>query len=566
MLPDCKIRKTKLLKTKLKYLFLVFLLLGSIHTAFSQRDSIQNPTFEQQLKMIRLLTDTQQYSEAMRKLKEIENSEEITKTLENEVDYRTLVARVLRLSYQFDDAMHQLDMLPNLDNHRELKIKVDFRKAALFLENPKYTREERMKVVQPIITEGIKVSKEIDNLGSLASFYNLKASLHSDECAYVGQDCKKIKNAAARYYKDAMRIFLINEDTLNYHNSLNGLFRLSIAELSPELDSLKDLVLKYAESSSYFPNVTVSRNLLGHYFAYIKHDSLNYFKQTVLEKSAMIDAVNNNADNTIGKLKLLYEFDSLKADLNQNREVIAQKDLMIVEKNRRIMGNVFFSVVLVILSLILIVLFLKQRRLTRKMNVTNRALNQSNHNYQLLIKESNHRIKNNLQMILSIIELDKEGNNHKSQVLLGNISSKILTIAALHRVLNFEEHNQKVELKKYFNEIIEYFQDLSKEKVKFISDFTNLEIKSERIIYFGLVLNEMISNTLKHRCTKEDIFIQVQKTENSFEFTYKDCSEFPLNYDKHSGINLIEDLIVRFGGVDLKFNSRIGEYKFYFYE
>ena len=538
--------------------------MNSIH---SQEDSLSNSSFAEKLRLVRLLTDTQQYSEAMRQLKivEKENALDITSSLKNEVDYRMMVARVLRLSYQFDDAMHQMLILPNMENEPKLKLEIDFRKAALYMENPKYTMEERIKIVHPIINNGIKGSKEIDDTSSLASFYNLKASMHFDECALINSDCAKNREIASEYYKKSMKLFKAKGDSNNYHNVLNNYFRLSIVDLRPELDSLKNVVLEYADGATYFPNLTVSRFLLGQYYAKIKMDSLNYFKQTILEKNAMIDAVNNNKDDAIGKMKLLYEFDSLKADIDLNKSIISQKDLMIVEKNRRIAGNIIFSIVLGLLAIVLIFLLIRQNRLAKKMRLTNLELEKSNNNYQLLIKESHHRIKNNLQMILSIIELDKEGNSKESELLLDSISSKVLTISALHKILDFREHNEKVNLKKYFDEIITYFVNFSKNEIAFVTDFSNPKVQSERIVYLGLILNEMISNTLKHRKSNDDIIIRVLKSENINIFIYRDNSDFK-EFTKHSGINLIEDLIVRFGGTNLTFDSKYGEYKFYFHE
>lgn len=95
-------------------------------------------------------------------------------------------------------------------------------------------------------------------------------------------------------------------------------------------------------------------------------------------------------------------------NINYTNGVVAQQNLVIDEKNRRILGNILFSVILAFFALTLVFLFLRQRKLGKKMNITSSALQSSNHNYELLIKESHHRIKNNLQMILSIIELEKK--------------------------------------------------------------------------------------------------------------------------------------------------------------
>lgn len=515
--------------------------------------------------MIRLLTDTQQYSEAMRELNTMEGTVEINKSVSNEVEYRLMVARVLRLSGSFDEAMQQLKSLPDLNKNKKLKLRVDFRKAALYSENPKYSMEERIVIVYPIIERSIAAAKELNLLDDLASFYNLKATMHRDECDYIQRNCDENRVKARANYIKSMHLFLTLKDTVNYHNVLNGLFRLSMEEKTADMDSLKRLVTQFTKISGFAPNNMTSYNLLGGYYLHIKKDSVKYLSEIVKSKDESLRMSHKNADNTVSKMKVLYEFDSLNAAIFHNKNMLTQRDLVIQEKSKSINQNIVFSIILGILILILIALFFNQMKLAKRKKIVNTALQESNRNYQLLIKESNHRIKNNLQMILSIIALDIENATGENKQTLYNISAKISTITALHRILNFEEHNQKVELRTYFENIIEYYNNLSGKEITFSTDFAKVKIPSERIIYFGLILNELISNTIKHRATKEDVIIQVLKSDESNIFIYRDSSNFG-NFVKNNGITLIEDLISRFGGNDFTFNPNTGEYKFYFHE
>jgi two-component sensor histidine kinase len=551
---------------KTKHISLLFCcLFGTFNVVFSQQENAKNNSFKQKIEVIQLLTNTQQYSQAIRELKALENSKSIKKSKENEVDYRLMKARVYRLSSEFDAAMREVDKIPDLRKYKKLKIKVDFVRAALYMENPKYSMEQRIKIVYPIIDAGIKTAKELKSELDLAAFYNLKAGLHSDECNIDHRNCNQNYSTAIIYYKKAMKLFLQNNDTLNFHNCLSGLFVISISMRTADLDTLRDLMLEYANRINYFPNVFASRHRLASYYLLIKKDSSNYLKQTILAKNAMIDMVNKNADNAVGQLKLRYEFDSLKSNINHSKELVSKRDIVIKEKNKRIQHTIIFSISLVVLLILVVYFLIDQRKLTKKVNVTNLELKHSNHNYELLVRESNHRIKNNLQMITSMLELDKANVNKEGLDILTNISAKISTITALHRILNFKEHNQKVLLKIYFNEIINYYNNLTQNANIINADFTNIEVQSERIIYFGLILNEMLSNTIKHRKVKDEIIIQVLKTDNSFVFIYRDNSNYN-SFTKNNGIQLIEGLIVRLDGIKLAFNPTLGEYKFYFNE
>lgn len=514
---------------------------------------------------IQLLTETQQYSEAMKALETMKSSAAITEKLSNEVKYRLMLSRVYRLTGKYKEAMSEINKLPKLSNDSKLKLDVDFKKAALYSETPSYSMRERMRLIYPIINKGITNAKALNEKGMLASFYSLKASMHQDECRYIHRKCKENTAIARKYYIKAMDLFLEVHDTLNYHNTLNGLFRLVYINRGADIDSIKNLVNSFAITSHYTPNTIVSHSLLASYYIKYKHDSINYLKEQLLSSNARIDGLYKNRDHLIDKMKLLYQFESLKQDIQQKKESVAQKNIIIYQKNRYIIVIIVFSVVLFIILALLVFMLIKQRRLANKNQLVRQELEVSNHNFQLLNKESNHRIKNNLQMILSMIALDMEKREKNQQQLLKNISSKIATISALHKILDFKEHNQKVALKAYFSEIIEYFNDFTQNKIMLSTDFANPKIRSERIVYLGLILNELLSNTIEHRKHKEDIVFQVLQTDKNYIFIYRDNSNFG-NFKKNKGINLIESLVERFGGDNFKFDPKIGEYKFYFDE
>jgi two-component sensor histidine kinase len=308
-----------------------------------------------------------------------------------------------------------------------------------------------------------------------------------------------------------------------------------------------------------------SRNNLSGYYLWYKKDSVKHLQEALKAVNAHSQQIIKNSDKTLEKMKLLYEFDSLKTDINFNKKIVSEQSKTISQKNTSIMLSVGITVLLAVFIIFIFILFRKQKKLSSQKNEMNQALEKSVHNYQLLIRESNHRIKNNLQMILSMLALDMESLEEKDKDLLANISSKISTISALHRILDFKEHNEKVKLSTYFDEILAYYNDISTEKLQFTTDYAKIYIPSERVIYFGLVLNELIANTIKHRKETGEIVIQVLKSDNELIFYYRDNSNFG-EFQKNSGFELMEGLIERFGARNLVFNAENGEFKFYFDE
>lgn len=531
--------------------------------SFSQDKLSDANSFDERLEYIELLTDTEQYSKSMIELRKIEKSEIASSSIENQVKIKTLLSRTLRLSERFDESMVELSEIPNLDQHPKLKLLVDFRKAALYSENGKYTFEERISLLYPLINNGIITARKLKDKGMLASFLNLKAAMHRDECTYLNQNCVENRELAKKAFNESLSLFSELRDTNNYHNTLNGLFRLSLDAVTDDIDSISEAITNITKQSNYAPNIITSRNLLGAYYKNHKKDSIKFLWEVVKARDEMINLTNKNTDNAIGKLKLYYEFDSLKSNISSNKKIVDQQNHIITQKSQQMRQIVFFGIALGILIIILIISIIRQRRLTKRLDKSNLKLKQSNNSYQLLIKESNHRIKNNLQMISSMLELDKSNANEQDAKLLFDISTKISTISALNSILDFTKHNQKISLPVYFKEIISSYQSLNQGNLKFDIDIYNIELRSERIIYFGLILNEMLSNTINHRGKKDEIVIKIIKIDNKNIFRYADQSNFG-TYTKNNGISLIEGLVGRFGGENLTLNSQTGEYQFHF--
>lgn len=548
---------------------LILILIFSISifgkNCFAQTQLSDPQTIDDKLEFIQLLTDTEQYSAAMEELKALEKSEGSNTSIKNRVRIKLLVARSLRLLGKFDDAMIELNSLPNLEEFPKLKLNVDFAVSALYLENPKFTVEERLEILSPIINVNIQQSKALKDTGMMASFLNMSACLHKSECLDLRLNCQDNYLIASKEFNEAMKYFLILKDTSNYHNAVNLLFALEMDNETDKIEEAKDKVCKMLEVGTYAPNIINSHNLLYAYYNVFKNDSVKSLWELVQARDANMEMISKNADNTIEKMKLLYQFDTLQTSVAYNKKLVANQATVIQQNTQRLNQAIIFGVILGVLILILVILFVRQRKFSQKLNKSNIALSKSNLNFELLIKESNHRIKNNLQMILSMLELGKNNASAEEVTLLTTISAKISTITALHRMLNFKEHNQKVSLPTYMNEIVSFYENLHARDLHFNKELTDVYLKSERIIYFGLILNEMISNTIKHAGEESTVNLKVVFLGANYSFTFQDNSNFG-EFTKNSGINLIEDLVSRFGGDDFELDANVGMYRFTFNE
>jgi PAS domain S-box-containing protein len=134
--------------------------------------------------------------------------------------------------------------------------------------------------------------------------------------------------------------------------------------------------------------------------------------------------------------------------------------------------------------------------------LTEKKLLHTIHEKETLIKEIHHRVKNNLQLISSIIYLKLASiNDSDIKDFLEDTRQKIRSIALIHERLLQTESLDKVEISDYLGKLI---QDL---KVTYLRDGLSLEIATDiekemmtldMAIICGLIVNELLTNAFKH--------------------------------------------------------------------
>ena len=254
-----------------------------------------------------------------------------------------------------------------------------------------------------------------------------------------------------------------------------------------------------------------------------------------------------------------------KQAVGSDLKAIQKEKELQLESNKS--KNLLYSLLalLIIFSFVGFIYF-RERKLKNQVKQINDDLNISNENYQLLMIESNHRIKNNLQMVISMLEYASDDVRETGPVALKRISSKIHTISSLHKHLYSDVHNELVDISVYFNEIINSYKTITSGRINPEKSIEPIRIKSERIVYFGLVFNELIANTIEHsQFTESSIRIEITQIEDGYLFHYSDGSVHDEKSAPGTGSLLITQLIKRVRGKKLEINKSTGTYQFTFH-
>lgn len=176
----------------------------------------------------------------------------------------------------------------------------------------------------------------------------------------------------------------------------------------------------------------------------------------------------------------------------------------------------------------------------------------------LLLKELNHRVKNNMQTIVSLIRLQSdEIEDEQVQDLFITIQNRINAMSHLHELLYKQDNISNVNAYEYFELLIEEVQYSYNTPVQIKFDIKT-QLKIEQAIYCGLILNELISNSFKYAFPRNEgkIFINLEKQNHTFILTVKDNG---IGYDQNIpsnslGLVLVETLATQQlkGNIDIK--------------
>ncbi len=119
-----------------------------------------------------------------------------------------------------------------------------------------------------------------------------------------------------------------------------------------------------------------------------------------------------------------------------------------------------------------------------------------------LLQEIYHRVKNNLQIISSLLHLQLEATGDPSlqQLLLESVT-RVKSMALVHEMLYQSDNLAKIEMREYIDNLFRYLYEMynvDKNKIKILSDIGPISLNIDVAISLGLIMNELISNSFKH--------------------------------------------------------------------
>lgn len=179
---------------------------------------------------------------------------------------------------------------------------------------------------------------------------------------------------------------------------------------------------------------------------------------------------------------------------------------------------------------------------------------------EVLLKEVHHRVKNNMQIISSLLNLQIDYLNNEDAIdVLKESQNRVKSMAMIHEKLYLSEDLTQINFADYIQNLVSnlfYSYNIKESQIKPIIKIEDVNLNIETAIPCGLIINELISNCLKYAFPnqmKGEIIINLKSIEDKFELVISDNGiglpeNININKIKTLGLLLVNSLTEQIDG------------------
>ena len=346
---------------------------------------------------------------------------------------------------------------------------------------------------------------------------------------------------AIKKYEEAIPLLLkdIAYSNENIGNKADKLVDLSICYLNVGKITL---VKKLIDSAAILTQKTEFKNIR---YKLIKSKSA-FFEITQKYDSALFyskkyNEINDSINSKIEKNQSILILTKFELDNRRNELKLKNSNLLKVisvneNANTRILQLSILITVIIISLFLLIYFFIENLKAKNIINLKNEALstniitvNKQTSKNEFLLKELHHRVKNNLQLIYSLLNLQKRRiENIDNKENLVAVQNRIHTMSLVHEFLYNSDNYEYINVFEYVKTLSAYLITIYKKEgnVEISYDIDEeIELETERVIYLGLIINEILSNTFKFELNTNKVLlikISIKSVDGIIDIIIKD--------------------------------------------
>lgn len=388
------------------------------------------------------------------------------RTIGNEVDALKYFRQALRAARETDDQLEIADIESNMGD--------------IYIENGNFV--EALKHY----TAAMQAAEESKDVPKIAEVHFGLGKLYRKDGRY----------------EESLNYFLIAEKefkSLSNKNSLAALY----TEMGIAYTRIQkfDLAKKYFEASRSLASDLNNKPLFRDYYngRQLFDSATGNWQSAYLHYQQYISArdstFNKDALKKMVASQMQYESDKKEAVTKAEQE---KKDVMAqatIKRQRNIRNFTFVALSLAIIFTIIV--YRQRNKLAREKKRSDQLVEDK----ELLLREIHHRVKNNLEVVSSLLALQSaQIDDPNTKEAMQDGQNRVHSIGIVHQKLYQGENLGSIEMKDYFinlsESILDSFGAEGRVNVEFAMDKLNIDI--DTAVPLGLIVNELLTNTLKY--------------------------------------------------------------------
>lgn len=274
-------------------------------------------------------------------------------------------------------------------------------------------------------------------------------------------------------------------------------------------------------------------------------NALNHAKSYMQFNDTLFKAEN---ERQIAEMQILYETkekESTIAGLNFKNQ-LANKENEQSRKERNI--SILFSTLLIIVIFGLFFLLRQNKKQRLLLSQQKNTIENSLKEKELLIREVHHRVKNNLQMVSSLLSLQsRQTSDQFAKSALNESKTRIHAMGLIHQHLYNDDIQTGVPVHAYLQELLKGLTEQTSKSIQYQLKCPQISLDVETVIPIGLIINELVTNSIKHAFPQTDqgqLILSISESGHGLEILYKDngsgiTNEEQLNQSNSFGMQMI---------------------------
>ncbi|MFT5858352.1 MAG: two-component sensor histidine kinase/Tfp pilus assembly protein PilF [Flavobacteriaceae bacterium] len=265
------------------------------------------------------------------------------------------------------------------------------------------------------------------------------------------------------------------------------------------------------------------------------------------------------------------KFYTISDSLIKNQKILQNKIELAEDKNEELTKEkgyvltaslIIISALSILIAIVIYWRFLSARKMKNELIITNEELSKtriSKEEKEVLLHEIHHRVNNNMQIMSSLIRLQSNKyEDDEIKNLFTVTQHRIKSMALVHEYLYQSDNFERLEIRGYLTELTNHLIDSYEGDMK-IKRSINISVDQgsiESIIPLGLIVNEIITNSLKHAFNSTGVgtisIIFSELSNSNYELLISDDGDGDTSESAKStnplGLDLIESLIQQIDG------------------